>query len=149
MKTKSDILKQNGSFNENSESVKAEEFQKGVFFDPEDLIQVKYEMLRSVANKECTVKEASYKYGLSRQTYYLTKDAFDESGFSALFRKKTGPRGASKLNEEGQKFIEQYLVEHPDASGSEINRALAADLNIDVNVRTVERYLSKKITGGC
>ena len=45
---KTDILKKNGTYNTSHSAVKAEEFQNSLFFDAEDLAQVKYEMLRSV-----------------------------------------------------------------------------------------------------
>jgi len=149
MKSKIDVLKENGSFNKDGSKVKAAEFQGNVFFDANDLIQVKYEMLRSVAKEECSVKDASEKYGLSRQTYYITKAAFDEQGLSALFHKKTGPKQATKLSQDGQNFIDKYVNEHPLAKSSEVNRALSAELHISVHDRTINRYMSKKRRSDC
>ena len=51
MDSKDDILKAGGTYNRAHESVTAEEFRHGIFFDPKDLAQVKYEMLRSVAKE--------------------------------------------------------------------------------------------------
>lgn len=145
--SKIDTLKENGTFNADSNSVKADEFLHGIFFDPNDLVQVKYEMLRSVEKKEFSISEAAEKYGLSRQTYYVNKSAIESGGLAALAPKKTGPKGGYKLKDEGRRFIDDYISEHPGASPHEINAAMAAGTGIAVHDRTVTRYLSKKGQG--
>ena len=145
--TKHDILKSNGTYNIGSDSVVASDFQHGIFFDPHDLVQVKYEMLRSVAKKELSVSEASAKYGLSRQSYYSNKAAFDKEGIAALMPKKTGPKTNFKLNQEGRQFIDRYLVEHPNANTHSIKVALEENTGIAVHDRTVNRYISKTRRG--
>ena len=147
MAAKTDILKKNGTYNKNHDSVKAADFQQGIFFDAEDLAQVKYEMLRSVAKGEYNVLEASARYGFSRQSYYSIKDGVDREGLSALIPKKTGPRQSYKLTENGQSFIDQYVETHPSAKSSEINEALKNETGICVHNRTVDRYISKKSQG--
>ena len=145
--SKIDVLKENGTYNADSGSVKADDFLHGIFFDPNDLVQVKYEMLRSVEKKECSVSEASEKYGLSRQTYYVNRSAIEDGGLAALMPKKTGPKAGFKLKDEGRRFIDGYLSEHPGASPHEINAEMAANTGITVHDRTVARYLSKKRQG--
>lgn len=44
--SKEDILKANGTYNRSHGKVTAEKFLTGGFYDPMDIIQVKYEMLR-------------------------------------------------------------------------------------------------------
>ncbi|MCR5304605.1 MAG: helix-turn-helix domain-containing protein [Lachnospiraceae bacterium] len=145
--TKIDILKENGTFNESSKRVTAEDFQHGVFFDPNDLFQVKYEMLRSVEKGDMSVSDAAEKYGFSRQSYYVNKVAFENGGLAGLIPKKTGPRHGHKLTDEGKKFIDEYLNDHPTARPHEINTALELNTGITVHDRTVDRYLSKKQHG--
>lgn len=145
--SKIDILKENGTYNPGGESVRADDFLHGIFFDPNDLVQVKYEMLRSVEKKECSISEASEKYGLSRQTYYINKSAIENGGLTALMPKKTGPKDGFKLKDEGRRFIDNYISEHPGASPHEINAAMTADTGITVHDRTIARYLSKKRQG--
>ena len=144
---KTDILKKNGTYNTSYSAVKAEEFQNSLFFDAEDLAQVKYEMLRSVSRGENSVREAAEKYGLSRQSYYIIKDGFEKEGLSALIHKKTGPKFPHKLNEKGQSFIDRYISDHPGAKSSEVNRALLEETGISVHNRTVDRYMAKKYQG--
>lgn len=145
--SKIDVLKENGTYNAASSSVKADDFQHGIFFDPNDLVQVKYEMLRSVEKNELSVSEASEKYGLSRQTYYISKSSIEEGGLAALIPKKTGPKKGFKLKDDGCRFIDGYLLEHPDASPHEVNAAMVVSVGISVHDRTVARYLSKKRQG--
>src|ERR1700677_699095 len=45
---KTEALRQHGSLNPHPEAVRHELFQSSEFFDPADLVQVKYEMLRQV-----------------------------------------------------------------------------------------------------
>lgn len=145
--SKIDYLKENGTYNPDGHSVLAEDFQHGIFFDPYDLLQVKYEMLRSVEKKELSVTEASDKYGLSRQTYYITKERMEKGGIFALLPRKTGPQKNIKLTDAGLHFIDRYLAQHPDAGSHEVNCALAAETGINVHDRTIARYLSKKRQG--
>lgn len=147
MKEKDDVLKKNGTYNKDSSSVKAEEFQNGIFFDPNDIVQVKYEMLRSVAQKEVSVSEASKRYGLSRQSFYINKASFEDGGIAALIPQKPGPRKAHKLTEEAVRFIDSYLADHPGANSRQTNEALYNATGISVHDRTVSRYLSKKSLG--
>jgi transposase len=147
MAGKGDILRKNGTYNKNHDSVKAGDFQQGIFFDAEDLAQVKYEMLRSVAKGENSILEASSMYGFSRQSYYIIKNSVDKEGLSALIPKKTGPKESYKLKKEGQVFIDQYTRSHPDANSNEVNRALREATGISVHNRTVDRYMAKKYQG--
>lgn len=144
---KIDVLKKNGTFNPGYGKVTAALFKNGTFFDSKDLIQVKYEMLRSVASGECSVTQASEQFGLSREAIYKNKAAYEAGGLQALIPKKTGPKGAHKLTPEGQGFIDSYLAEHPQAPASEVNQKMRVHTGISVHDRTVERYLSKKRLG--
>ena len=144
---KAEILKENGTYNSRYEKVTAPCFRSGVFFDSRDLVQVKYELLRSISSGECTVTRASELFGISRESIYKNKAAYEAGGIQALIPKKTGPKGASKLTKQGQDFIDSYILEHPSASASEANAKMREKVGISVHNRTVERYLSKKRQG--
>jgi len=140
-------MKENGSFNKGHKNVTAQHFRQGIFFDPRDVIQVKYEMLRSVESGEATVTEAARQFGLSREAFYRNKAAYEDGGIQALIPQKTGPKQAHKLLPEGTVFIDDYVREHPDAHAAEINAHLKETVGISVHKRTIERYLSKKRLG--
>lgn len=144
---KTEELKSNGTYNTRHTQVMAAHFKNGVFFDPEDILQVKYEMLRSVSSGECTVSQASRQYGLSRESFYKNKASYEAGGLQSLIPRKTGPKGAHKLAACGCDFIDSYLRQHPNASVSEINRKMQESTDIHVHNRTIERYLSKKRQG--
>lgn len=145
--SKTDILKENGTYNPRHGKVTAACFQTGVFFDSKDLIQVKYELLRSVASGECSITQASALFGMSRESIYKNKAAYDAGGLQALIPKKTGPKGAHKLTEQGRSFLDAYAAENPSASAAEMNARMHEQTGISVHNRTVERYLSKKRQG--
>ncbi len=63
------------------------------FFDAEDRLQVRYEMLRAPAQGELTVSEACRAFGVSRQTFYTLRRAFEASGIAGLAEQKRGRKG--------------------------------------------------------
>ena len=55
---KSETLQQQRCLNPRAEKVTSELFQKSDFFDPRDLLQVKYEMLRGVRVDQQPIRRA-------------------------------------------------------------------------------------------
>src|SRR5262249_55442086 len=78
---KSRNLRQQGALNPSPETVIDELFANRAFFDPNDIIQVKYEMLRRVALDGQSISEATRAFGFSsRESYYVARSAFRQSG---------------------------------------------------------------------
>jgi len=138
-KGKADYLKESGTFNPNASSVKDELFVDNAFFDPHDIVQVKYEMLRRVSKKECSVKDAVRLFGMSRQYYYKLKAAFDQGGMTGLMPSKRGPRGAFKVKDEIVGFIESILTEDPDLTNQQIAQKVEDQFKVTLHPRTIER----------
>ena len=67
---KTKALRKHGSLNPRSHEVSDELFQQSEFFDPRDIVQVKYEMLRRVRVDDVSITRASAAFGVSRPTYY-------------------------------------------------------------------------------
>ena len=147
MDTKIDVLKSNGTYNSRSDQVEADLFKTRLFFDSHDLLQVKYEMLRSVEVDGLSVKQASQSYGFSRQGYYDVKKAFDSRGFIGLLPSKTGPKEAYKFTSECKEFVDRYVGAHPSCKLQDIDDALADEMGIRVSTQTISNYLSKKDMG--
>jgi hypothetical protein len=63
-------LRETRCLNPRPESVTDERFASCDFFDPRDLVQVKYEMVRAVREDDLPVTAAAAGFGLSRQSYY-------------------------------------------------------------------------------
>ena len=79
------------------------------FFDPRDLVQVKYEMLRAVDKQGRSVKQASEAFGFSRPAFYQAQSQFKQAGVIGLVKKRPGPKSAHKLTADILAFIEEKL----------------------------------------
>jgi transposase len=62
------------------------------FFDPQDLLQVRYEMLRAHQVDGENIVALSTRYGVSRQTFYNLSEKFSKQGSAALLSRKPGPK---------------------------------------------------------
>lgn len=144
MGDRAEAMMANGTYNAGHEAVRADQFSHGVFFDARDAVQVKYEMVRSVARRELTVTAASALYGLSRQTCHKCLRAVEREGIAGLMPKKRGPKDGYKFGADAKRYVDGYLLDHPDAGNGEVAAALKADTGVDVHSRTIARYRSKK-----
>ncbi len=137
-------LREQGTPNRHPEKVTGGLFQENEFFDPRDLIQVKYEMLRRVSAKDKAASEEARAFGFSRPSFYQAKSAFDEEGLFGLVPKKRGPRGGHKLTEEVVKFLRLVLEEEGPLGSQQLAEKIRDRFGLRVHRRTVERALGKK-----
>ena len=70
-------------------------FAAGGFFDPADLLQVKYEMVRQVEVEGVPVSAAARAFGFARQSVYNARAALAAGGLAALIPGKPGPKGGT------------------------------------------------------
>jgi hypothetical protein len=82
-------------------------FADNAFFDPHDLLQVKYEMLRRVRVDHEPVATVARAFGFSRQAFYQAQAAFNREGLAGLLPDKPGPRRAHKLSDHVVQFVQQ------------------------------------------
>jgi len=141
---KTRTLLEDGTLNPAPEKVHDPKFRDSEFFDPHDVVQVKYEMLRHVSVENASVTNATEEYGVSRPTYYQTKASFDESGIAGLVPKKRGPRGPHKLQGEALAFIQGQLVAGEPIRARELAKLIRQKFGLDVHPRTIERAVVKK-----
>ena len=146
MKTieKKEILIKNGTYNKNYGIVKKEGFVEGGFYDPMDIVQVRYEMIKDADHSGRTIEQVSTDYGYSRASYYHIRDNFEKGGLAALIPDKTGPKAARKLTKDLQEYITRYIVENPSASSSKIAGEIERTKGISISKRTIERFRYKK-----
>lgn len=141
-------LQDQGAWNPQPEVVRAEPFaSQPEFFDAEDRLQVRYELLRAPAQGELTVTDACRLYGVSRQTFYTLKRAFEAHGIAGLIEQKRGRKGPVKASVEVVEFVRQARAEDPTRSGAELARDVQARFGISLHRRTVERLMSPKSSG--
>ena len=143
---KAKALLEEGTLNPSPEKVRDSKFQENEFFDPRDLVQVKYEMLRRVSVESVSVTEATEKYGVSRPTYYQTKATFDKGGLAGLVPRKRGPHGPNKLQGETLAFIQKQLVAGQPVRARELAKLVRQKFDLAIHPRTIERAAAGKKT---
>ena len=143
-RSKADGLLEQGALNASPEKVHDPKFQEGEFFDPRDLVQVKYEMLRRVRVESAPVTRAAEEYGFSRPTYYQARAGFDEAGIAGLVPKKPGPRGRHKLSEKVMAFLERQLIPGQPIRARELAKLVRQEFHLKLHPRTIERVLGAK-----
>ena len=145
-RSKTDVLREEGTLNPASEKVRDPKFREGDFFDPRDVVQVKYEMLRRVSVEKASVTDVSDEYGVSRPTYYQTRADFQEAGIAGLVPKKRGPRGPHKIQAEVLAFLRRQLAPGEPIRARELARLIQEEFGLDVHPRTIERAIGGKKT---
>lgn len=143
---KQNALLSNGTLNPFFKVVRDGKFQEGEFFDPRDIVQVKYEMLRRVLVERASVTDATAEFGVSRPTYYQTKENFEAAGVAGLVPKKRGPRGPHKVQGDILTFIEEQSVSGEPIRARELAKRIREEFSVEVHPRTIERALAVKKT---
>jgi transposase len=139
-------LLEEGTLNPSPENISDPKFQASDFFDPRDLVQVRYEMLRRVSVDNVSVTDAAAEYGVSRPTYYQARVSFDEVGVAGFVPKKRGPRGPHKLQGEILAFAEKQIVPGEPIRARELAKLIRQEFSVKVHPRTIERALGGKKT---
>jgi len=116
-------------------------FLQDDFFDPRDLVQVKYEMLRRVQAEGQSVTDASANFGFSRPSFYQALSAFEQDGLSGLVPHKRGPKQAHKLTHEVLTFIGEVRQKEPSVRLPDLVKQIQERFGIRVHPRSIERSL--------
>jgi len=140
---KSRALQQEGSLHPHPEQVKDELFLTHEFFDPRDLVQVKYEMLRRVQSEGQAVSQSAARFGFSRPSFYQTQAAFQQGGLPALMPQKRGPKKAHKLTAEVLAFVRQAQQEDPSLRPAALASLVKDRYGVSVHPRSLERALRR------
>lgn len=145
-RSKADALVENGTLNPAPDKVGDPKFQEGGFFDPRDVVQVKYEMLRRVSVEKTSVTDVSDQYGVSRPTFYQTKADFNEAGIAGLVPQKRGPHGPHKIQSDVLAFLIAQLSPGEPIRARELAKRVQKEFGIDVHPRSIERAVGGKKT---
>jgi len=143
---KTESLKKYGAFNPHPQKVVEETFSDSAleFFDPRDLVQVKYEMLRAVEKEGRSVKHASKAYGFSRPAFYQAQSQFKQGGVTGLVKKRPGPKSAHKLTADILAFIEQKIEEGKPLRSRRLVPLIKEKFGKDVHPRSIERAVVRR-----
>ena len=135
-------LRAQGATHPRPEAVTDPLFRDSAFFDPNDLMQVKYEMLRSVQQEERSVVEAAQASGLSRPAFYVTQELFQREGLPGLLPRKRGPKRPHKLNDETLAALAQEIQEAGRMlKGEELAALLVQRFGVEAHPRSILRRL--------
>jgi transposase len=138
---KEKVLRECGALN--AHPVNDSLFSNNDFFDPRDLVQVKYEMLRRVRKEGESVRRAAASFGFSRPSFYKSSAAFDREGVPGLLPRKRGPQSGHKLTDEVIAFVEGFSAgEHPLSIPALLDE-VEKRFGIRVHRRSLERALRK------
>ncbi len=137
------MLQQQGTLNPRPKDVSDELFVQDGFFDPRDLVQVKYEMLRRVQTDGKSVTDAATSFGFSRPSFYQALSAFEQDGLVGLVPHKRGPKQAHKLTDEVMTFMVETRQKEPSVRPAELARLIQERFGTTVHPRSIERSLRR------
>ena len=134
-------LREQRALHRHPETVQDEVFRSDDFFDPRDLVQVRYEMLRRHRIDGKAVSDVAHSFGVSRQAFYVTDASFRNRGLPGLLPRRRGPRRAHKCTDEILDFVERLGA----AAGKEpAVEAVRRRFGVSINPRSIERALRRR-----
>jgi hypothetical protein len=146
--SKRQTLRRQGTLNPHPEAVAyplcQNGFQNGGFFDLDDLMQVKYEMLRQVHVDQRSVRESADACGLSRPSFYQAQAALQAHGLVGLFAHKRGPQSGHKLTTGVMEFVGQMRTTDPNLTSQQLADSVQSRFRVQVHPRSIQRQLLRK-----
>lgn len=147
-KDKQDALRATGTFNARSAHVRHPIFQHSEFFDPEDLLQLKYETLRALEADDYSITKAATDFGLSRPTIYQAQQHFQAHGLQGLLPRKRGPKQPRKLTPEIRQHLRELATAEPQLKAAQLAVRLRQRFRVKVHPRTIEKALKSRAKRG-
>lgn len=141
---KRQTLRRHGTLNPHPDAVRHSLFRNSDFFDSDDLVQVKYEMLRQVHIDNGSISESAQAFGFSRPSFYQAQSAFQQDGVFGLLPHKRGPQGGHKLTSEVMEFVAQQRSADSSLTPEQLAEAIQKQFRIQVHPRSIQRRLLKQ-----
>jgi transposase len=138
-KAKRQALQASGTFNPRQDRVRHALFQQSDFFDPCDLLQLKYETLRALQQEGYSIARAAADFGLSRPTIYQAQDHFQEQGLEGLLPDKPGPKSPHKLTADVRQHLRELRQAEPKLKARELARRVRQRFHLKLHPRTIEK----------
>jgi transposase len=145
---KRQALQATGTFNSRAAQVRHPLFQQSSFFDPEDLLQLKYETLRAVEVEKSSIAKAARDFGLSRPTIYEAQVQLEHQGLEGLLPHKRGPKMAHKLTDQVLEFLQEQSQAEPAIKAEELARRVRQRFTVQLHPRTIQKALERKAKRG-
>jgi transposase len=137
-------LRQQATLNPRPEAITHPLFRGSEFFDPDDLLQVKYEMLRLVSVEKRPVSDAAKIFGFSRPSFYQAQAAFALGGLAGLIPQKPGPRSGHKLTPTVMEFLTEARVAEPSLRPERLASLVKKNFGVQVHPRSIERQFLRQ-----
>ena len=134
-------LRRQSNLNPRAENVSDPLFEQDAFFDPRDLMQVKYEMLRRVRVDDQPISKAAANFGFSRPAFYAIWQAFERCGLSGLLPKKRGPQRRHKLTDEIVDYLNNTIRTEGRLTASVLVERVQKRFGVKLHPRSIERGL--------
>jgi transposase len=141
---KLESLRHQGTLNEHPDRVADPLFASTDFFDPRDVVQVKYEMVRRVRVDGHPVSQSAVMFGFSRPSFYQAQAKLDRGGLAALVPEKPGPRRAHKLSADVVDFLLQEQADDPTLGSSQLALRFLERFGRKIHPRSIERALARR-----
>ena len=138
------VLQQHATLNPRPDGVMHALFKDSEFFDPDDLLQVKYEMLRLVSVDKRPISEAAKACGFSRPSFYQAHRAFQQGGLAGLIAHKPGPHAGHKLTPSVLEFLTAARSADPGVHADRLAEGVRQRFGVQVHPRSIERQLRRK-----
>jgi transposase len=137
-------LKRTGTLHPRPGAISDTLFKENSFFDPKDLLQVRYEMLRRHSVESVSIVDVAARFGVSRPTVYQAQAAFQQAGLNGLLPKHRGPKEGHKLNMEIIEHVRTLRTADPGLTTVACIHAVQEKFGILVHRRSLERALAGK-----
>ena len=137
-------LDRSGTLNPHPEAIVDPLFQNNPFFDPRDLLQTRYEMLRRHRIDGQSIVETTLAFGVSRPTFYHAQTAFIEKGLAGLVPRLRGPKGRHKLSGEVLQHVLALKAADASLTTAQCVLEIQQRFGIRVHRRSLERALQSK-----
>jgi transposase len=142
--SKSEALARDGVLNRHPDAVRDALFTGSPFFDPKDLVQVRYEMVRRHRIDGAAISKVAEAFGVSRPTYYKAQDALETAGLAGLLPSQRGPKGGHKISAEVIAYVAELKAASPELTTPECLDAIEEHFGVKAHRRSLERALARK-----
>ena len=140
---KEETLRRQGTLHPHPERVADGLFRQSDFFDPRDLLQVKYEMLRQVHQEGKEIAGVAKTFGFSRPSVYKAQAALRRDGLAGLVGLKHGPRRAHKLDATVITFLQEQRTQEPSLTLPQLAQRIQLRFQRQVHPRSISRALQR------
>ena len=137
-------LRKSHTLNPQPGRVAAKRFREGGFYDPEDLLQVRYEAVRQALQGGTSRAAAALAHGFSRSTLHRLLRLFRERGLAGLVPRKRGPRGPTKITPEILRFVDEQRSLRGHLGSTVLVREIQSRFGVSIHRVSLDQALARR-----